>query len=221
MTAFTLHAKMAPGLAATRSFARTMRSSSFPVLGAILTGKELGDFIRTDLGIPDDADEGGIEVALLASLATPFETRGKIQEALQDATICGVDLALARHVGFDPLRLFAMTHDTSVARIEDGPRSYRSIPRYKDRLIDRIEVAFTLARGVSWRNGTLTSRRAGLPQTLAAALPGRPLSQVVDHDWPGWRDVVITSASVETEGTLTVRTERAPRVALVAPSEGL
>jgi hypothetical protein len=107
--------------------------------------------------------------------------------------------SLMRHLGVDPVRLLLAGHDARM-QATDGVRSItmkidRALGKERDAgAPDRLDIKITLAPGVFWKGSRLTARKTALPQSIVGTLQGRPIRDVVGHDWDGWDAVRITSA---------------------------
>lgn len=69
-------------------------------------------------------------------------------------------------------------------------------------LNDDQSVVMVGESGATWNGASRTLIMPPLPETLVAALPGRPLSTIIAFDLPGMVDVSVASARVQNGRTL-------------------
>lgn len=134
----------------------------------------IGGTIGMDCLMPDAVAEGNLQVS-------------------------ATSLALARHMGVDPVRLMLAAHDAK-PRAVDGDQTIavcieRAFGRQKaNGVADRLDIRIGLAPGATWRGARLSMRRTQLPEAMTAVLAGRMLTDVLAHPWEGWHGVRITGA---------------------------
>lgn len=211
---WTPHRAIAESLLTLRAASRSV-AGSFKVLGEIVSDVRLRDIIRTTLGISDDMDTPAlIEAHVGSTIGKPVELPEQLATGLERARIAIDDVGLARHMGVDPLRLLLLGHDT-IATVTGGRARIRSVPLWLDGRLDRVEVAFTLGKGVTWRNGTLRSTNTRIPETMLDSMEGRTLDGIVDHRWDGWKRLRVERAS-QSGRTLVLATGRQAETTLSA-----
>lgn len=178
-------------------------------------------FLIETLGLSDDDLETKEKVGnrLNALIAEPCLMPADVH-AKNPLKANAFTISLMRHLGVDPIRLLLAGHDARM-QATDGVRSIAmKIDRAlgKERDVDRadqLDVKITLAPGVFWKGSRLTARKTAVPQSIVGTLEGRPIRDVVGHDWNGWDAVRITAAQrkgnslvIDTDAGATVPLQR-------------
>lgn len=187
------------------------------VMMASLDREQFGAFLKETLLLRDEdvIDAETISARIARTIATPCRVPAVMAEENQ-LEINGTTLALCRHLGIEPLRLQLAAFEAKATARRDGVEmsvgTMRPYGRQRTTRKPSLTVRLGLAPGVQWHDGSLIIRRTTLPQAMLATLRGRPASDVLDHDWPGWRDLTVRGAAC-TGDTLTVRMDQQTRVA--------
>jgi len=201
---WTPHRSIVDSVITLRAASRSV-GGSFKVLGTVLSDVVLREMIRDALGIGDDMVEPeAVEAHIGRTMGAAVALPDQLAQALTDASIARDDVDLARHMGVDPLRLLTAGHAATATAV-NGKERVRSIPLWQDGRLDRVDVAFTLGKGVTWRRGTLRSTNTQIPHTLLDSMEGRTLDGIVDHGWEGWKRLRVKRAS-QSGRTLVIQT---------------
>lgn len=178
----------------------------------IMTPPRFRQFLGETLLLQDEdlKDAEAIAQRLADGIGRPCVVPDAIGEANR-IHANAVGMALARHMGVDPVRLVMCAYDAR-ARVTDGDRiveasivrALGAAARRGD--VDEIAIKVTLGKGVTWHRGRLSARTMQLPDSVLRQLPGRTMRSVTDHDWRGWDDISITSA-MRRGGSLVIETD--------------